>query len=83
MHFLSGNSLKIHPKQIRYVITPAINMEPENTGPVEIRKIIFQTIIFRFDSLIFGGVHPRKLTCQCKIHRLKMYFLLKMGIMSC
>ena len=41
MHFLSGNSLKIHPQKIRYLITPEINMEPENTSPLEIRKIIW------------------------------------------
>ena len=31
-------------------------MEPKNRFPKK-RKIIFQTIIFRFDSLIFGGVN--------------------------
>lgn len=47
MHFLSGNSLKFHPQKIRYLMTPVINMEPENTGPLEIRKIIFQTHHFQ------------------------------------
>ena len=50
MHYLSGNSLKIHPQKIRYLITPAINMEPENTGPLEIRNFSSEP------GLIFGGV---------------------------
>ena len=49
------NRKKNNKRHSKYHTPRKINMEPENT-PLEKESIIFQTIIFRFDLLIFRGV---------------------------
>ena len=43
----------------------------------------FQAAIFVIFGGLNGNIHSGKLTLQCKMDPLKMYFLLKMGIFHC